>query len=249
MSAPVPTCGATRTRPERTVTVSPWLASDAASGPASCGAGASVTMPARRSGSRGVTTGTSYRSAKKMTSRVRSASAASICSTPTSRTSRSAVASRAAARWSGRLTVKACADAAGGGHDVHRKVLVGAGEPGEHRRDALERAIAEPREAGAPACAQPLVAVCAHDVGGRVVGVDDAEALDRVDDEQAIADDLAHRRQVGAVAGAEVDEAHRDGARVVGERLAHEVGRHESVGRARATAGRSSRARPRRGSR
>ena len=49
VSAPVPTCGATRTRPDRAVTVSPWLASDAASGPASCGAGASVTMPARRS--------------------------------------------------------------------------------------------------------------------------------------------------------------------------------------------------------
>ena len=53
VSAPVPTCGETRTSPERTVTVRPWLASDAARGAASCGAGARVTMPPRRSGSRG----------------------------------------------------------------------------------------------------------------------------------------------------------------------------------------------------
>ena len=68
------------------------------------------------------------------------------------------------------------------------------GEPREHRRDPLERALAEPREAGAAAGAQPLVAVGADDVGGGVVRLDGAEALDRVDDQQSIADDVAQRR-------------------------------------------------------
>ena len=37
--------------------------------------------------------------------------------------------------------------------------------------------------------------------------------------------------EVGAVAGAEVDETHRDGAGVVGERIANDLGRHETVRR------------------
>ena len=95
-------------------------------------------------------------------------------------------------------------------------------ESRQHRRDALQRPLAEPREAGAAAGAQPLVAVAADDVGRRVVGLDGAESLDRVDDEEAVADDLAQGGQIGAVAGAEVDEADGERPRVVGERLAHE---------------------------
>jgi hypothetical protein len=70
-----------------------------------------------------------------------------------------------------------------------------------------------------PTGAQPLVSVAADDVGRIPVDVDDAEALNGVDDQQAVADPLTDLRQVGDSARAEVDEADGDRGDVVIERL------------------------------
>ena len=68
-----------------------------------------------------------------------------------------------------------------------------------------------------------------YDVGGLPRRIDDAEPLDRVDDEQAVADDLADALDVAEVPGARVDEAHRDGADVLLELLADLAGRDLAV--------------------
>ena len=89
----------------------------------------------------------------------------------------------------------------------------------------------EPRETRATTGSQPLVAVSAHDVGGVVVGIHDAESLHRVDDEQPVADHIAQCAEVGDGARAIVDEADSDGGRLVGELFADGVGGDDAVRR------------------
>ena len=79
--------------------------------------------------------------------------------------------------------------------------------------EALERPLAEARRSRCPSRRAPTSSRPRARRRRPRSGVDDAEALDGVDDEQPVADHLADRRRGRhEVAGAEVDEAHRHGA-------------------------------------
>ena len=62
-------------------------------------------------------------------------------------------------------------------------------------------------------------------------GLDDAEALDRVDDQEPVADHVADALEVGPVAGAVVDEADGDGGGGGREVVADDLGGHDSLRR------------------
>ena len=78
--------------------------------------------------------------------------------------------------------------------------VLGTGPAAENRADRIQAPLAEGDEPAAPAGPQPLLPADGDGVGDGPVGVDHAEALDAVDDQQAVADDLADAGQVGAVA-------------------------------------------------
>ena len=77
--------------------------------------------------------------------------------------------------------------------------------------------------------AHPLLAARDHDVRDLVGRVDDAETLDGVDDQEAVADHLADALEVGEVAGAEVDQAHADGDDRAGQLRTEVAGRDAAV--------------------
>src|ERR1700761_1034044 len=80
---------------------------------------------------------------------------------------------------------------------VERKAgLSGRGVTGEHRHELLGCAIAHRKERRAPASAHPFLATGDDNIGKGERGVDHTEALHRVDDEDAVTDDLADAFEV-----------------------------------------------------
>ena len=106
-------------------------------------------------------------------------------------------------------------------------------------REALARPIGEHQEPGSGAGAQPGATTARDHVGHLPGSIHDTGTLRGVDDEQAVADDLAHPLQIDDLARAVVDEAHdhRHGvrphlrlhhARRHALVLGHEVARHKN---------------------
>ena len=165
---------------------------------------------------RGETTGSPNSSARSITRSTRSAIAVFTVWTPTLAISSSAAANRACATGSGLLTWNLAAALDGGG--TSSSGMTGPSAP------SMSSVALNPENTGVRcSSARSLRArnpvphpARAHfwpsrdDVGERPRGIDDPEALGRIDDEQPVADHLPDALEVDQVARAEVDEAHRD---------------------------------------
>ncbi len=90
---------------------------------------------------------------------------------------------------------------------VEQPGVTGTGPARQYRVHPLQCSVRQHGEPGSPSSAQPLLATHDEDVRDLPRFLGDAEALDAVDNEQPVADDVAQGGQIGAVAGAEVDRA------------------------------------------